>query len=252
MKTQIRQFSKFIRKFFTKKNKKHRILSGELRGYKIFTNWHDYPSAILGSTEKELLTWFSENVHLNENWIDIGANYGYTVIALAKNIGSQGSIHAFEPVPATCGALKETVGINNFTNVSIYCLALSNEQDFSIKSFKTSRGMLTNQDDSSNLMIPLISLDSLFSLYKVDRKIDGIKIDVDGQELNVLFGMEQLLRQYHPKLVIEVHDSTYNAVNDFLNKLGYKNSSIIYKPFYANNSSVENSNIVYSVSQKYK
>ena len=198
------------------------------------------------------MTWFSENVHLNENWIDVGANYGYTVIALAKNIGSQGSIYAFEPVPATCGALKETVDINNFTNVSVYCLALADEQDFSIKSFQTSRGMLTNQDDSSNLMIPLISLDSLFSLYKVDRKIDGIKIDVDGQELNLLFGMEQLLRKYHPKLIIEVHDSTYNAVNDFLNKLGYKNSSIIYKPFYTNNSSVENSNIVYSVSQRYK
>jgi len=236
-----------IRSLLSKKNKKHRIISGHLKDYKIFTNWHDYPSAILGRTEKDLLVWFSKNIQKGETWIDVGANYGYTTIALEKYIGDKGKIFAFEPVPSTCAALLQTIHINNFKNVSVYCLALGDESALSIKHFKTSRGMLTNEDDLSSLGIPLISFDQIWASNTRDT-INGIKIDVDGQELEVLIGMKTQLKEYHPKIILEVHDLTYNLVNEFLIGLGYKKSLIINKPFYAKNSSVENSNILYTIS----
>jgi len=62
----------------------HRILAGPLRGYRIVTSGHDYPAAILGYTERPLLDWFDKQVGAGETWLDVGAHYGYTAIALAR------------------------------------------------------------------------------------------------------------------------------------------------------------------------
>src|SRR5207237_10129798 len=81
----------------------HSILAGPLRGASIYTSWHDYPGAILGTTEKPLLSWFQRHVSAGETWIDIGAHYGYTAIALCRLVGPTGRVVAFEPVPTTAG-----------------------------------------------------------------------------------------------------------------------------------------------------
>src|SRR2546425_11546720 len=86
----------------------HRILRGRLRGYRIVTSWHDYPGAILGRTERPLLDWFEQNVEVGETWLDIGAHYGYTAIALSRLVGPAGRVFAFEPEIATCGHLALT------------------------------------------------------------------------------------------------------------------------------------------------
>ena len=72
---------KYIRPFLPTKVKVHRIKNGDLRGMKIMTSWRDYPGAILGRTEKPLLSWFRDNVNNGETWIDVGAHYGYTSLA---------------------------------------------------------------------------------------------------------------------------------------------------------------------------
>ena len=73
-----------FRKLLPRQTREHRILSGQLRGVAIVTSWHDYPGAILGRTEAPLLEWFRHNVRRSQTWIDIGAHYGYTAIALAR------------------------------------------------------------------------------------------------------------------------------------------------------------------------
>jgi len=37
------------------------------------------------------------------------------------------------------------------------------------------------------------------------QQIDGVKIDVQGMELDVLSGMKRLLKTYTPKLIVELH-----------------------------------------------
>ena len=77
-----------IRELLPRRLKAHRILAGPLRGAKIVTSWHDYPGAILGRTERPLLGWFQANVQPGQTWLDIGAHYGYTAIALAQRAAS--------------------------------------------------------------------------------------------------------------------------------------------------------------------
>src|SRR5437867_5167488 len=92
-----------IRRFLPRFISPHSILAGPLRGARIYTSWHDYPGAILGTTERPLLEWFWRNVSPGETWIDAGAHYGYTAIALCRLVGSAGRVFAFEPVLSTAG-----------------------------------------------------------------------------------------------------------------------------------------------------
>ena len=129
-------------------------------------------------------------------------------------------------------------------NVETYCLALSNNKELTKRNFNQTRGMLTDEDSASDLEVSIISFDS-FSCNKNIKKIDGIKIDVDGPELEVLLGLENVISKDKPKIVIEVHDQSFNKVKNLLSKYGYKKYKIIYKPFYAINESLENANLVF-------
>jgi hypothetical protein len=72
------KIKRFLRRFLPRNIRSQRIFWGPLRGHKIVTSWYDYPSAILGRTERALIEWFSRNVKVNETWLDVGAHYGYT------------------------------------------------------------------------------------------------------------------------------------------------------------------------------
>src|SRR5437016_5508671 len=87
-----------IRRMLPSTVRPHSILAGPLRGAKLYTSWYDYPGAILGTTELPLLEWFARNVQPGETWIDVGAHYGYTAIALCRLVGAPGRVVAFEPV----------------------------------------------------------------------------------------------------------------------------------------------------------
>ena len=104
--------------------KQQRILAGPLRGCRLVTSWHDYPGAITGRTERPLLDWFAANVKQGDTWLDIGAHYGYTAIALSRLVGLQGRVFAFEPMLSTAGYLAQTRSLNNFPQMTIVPLAL--------------------------------------------------------------------------------------------------------------------------------
>src|ERR1700680_4634972 len=107
----------------------HRILGGPLRGRIIVTSLHDYPGAILGRTEKPLLSWFQLNVKPGETWLDVGAHYGYTAIALAELVGADGRVEAFEPSLATAGSLNPTRALNRFAQIKVGPFALAESGD---------------------------------------------------------------------------------------------------------------------------
>src|SRR5690349_1982373 len=108
----IPSFKTQLRRFLPKSIAPQSILAGPLQGASICTSWHDYPGAILGSTERALLDWFQRNVSPGETWIDVGAHYGYTAIALCRLVGPSGRVVAFEPVLSTAGCIARTRELN--------------------------------------------------------------------------------------------------------------------------------------------
>lgn len=207
---------------------------GPLRGANIFTSWHDYPGAILGRTEKPLLNWFGRHVRTAETWIDVGAHYGYTAIALARLVGERGRVFAFEPVLETAACLTRTRELNNLTQLTVVPLGLDADPTVRTQRLPTIRGMAdsTLEQKSREQQILVGSFDSLWpSLSGNDAAIHGVKIDVQGMELKVLQGMRDTLRTHRPVLALELHSGVdRGAIFETLRDCGYASAGEPIEP----------------------
>jgi FkbM family methyltransferase len=218
-----------VRRLLPRRTVPHRIRGGLLRGMTIITSWHDYPAAILGTTEAPLVGWFYENVRSGQTWLDIGAHYGYTALALSRLVGASGRVFAFEPVLATAACLALTRQRNSLNNLTVLPLALGADSGLRVLRLATVRGMAdTVLDATAPALEPReslleTSLDWLWPQICGPRQaLDGVKIDVQGMELHLLRGMVGVLRTNRPKIVLEFHAGVdRRLVLEVLQSAGY-------------------------------
>jgi FkbM family methyltransferase len=196
-----------------------------LRGRLIVTSWHDYPAAITGRTERALLHWFAENVKPGGTWLDVGAHYGYTAIALSRLVGPQGRVFAFEPVLTTAGYLAQTRLVNDLAQLVVLPVALGAPETLELVQLPEVRGMVDSTRQCRKRMerILVTRLDWLWpQICGTQPRIDGIKMDVQGMEIQALRGMSDLLREFKPPLVVEIHRGVdRDELLDLLQQLGY-------------------------------
>jgi hypothetical protein len=112
--------------------KPHRILAGDLAGAKIVTSWHDYPAAILGYGEKELISWLLRTVKPGETWLDVGAHYGYTSLAMCRAVGETGRVFAFEPSLSCAGSIARTRLANRYWWWTVCPFGLDDASDLAV------------------------------------------------------------------------------------------------------------------------
>jgi FkbM family methyltransferase len=155
---------------------------------------------------------------IKENYtcFDIGANIGETTLNFAK-LAVNGKIYSFEPVPFLFQRLKTNVELNNFQNISLNNLAISDKQEelfFENPNNNNSSGISLNKEKSaSSSIVHSTTIDSFVSENNIE-KIDFMKIDVEGFENFVINGGTETLKKMKPVLFIEID-----------NKNLYKNNS---------------------------
>jgi FkbM family methyltransferase len=216
--------------------KPRRIIAGPLRGAWLVTSWHDYPAGLTGRTERALLDWFAQNVHQGETWLDVGAHYGYTTIALGRLVGPRGRVFTFEPVPATAGCVDQGRALNDLPQVAVVPLGLGNVETMEFTRLALTRGMadstLPNGSSSWSVNAGIARFDWLWpAINGGNGQIHGVKIDVQGMELATLEGMRDALARWHPRLVLELHAGvSREAVLLLLRELGYSSEAVAIEP----------------------
>lgn len=223
-----------VRQLLPRSSRPHSILAGPLRGASIYTSWHDYPGAILGTTERPLLEWFGRNVLPGESWIDIGAHYGYTAIALCRLVGPTGRVVAFEPVLSTAGCIARTRELNGLHQLQIVPLGLGSCPEIEISRLPVVRGMADSTIAPNTWKEP-ISIASFDTVWRVlcegNVTVHGVKIDVQGMELDVIEGMRHTLLAQHPKLIVEFHAGVDRArAAELLASCGYRSPGTPIEP----------------------
>jgi FkbM family methyltransferase len=224
-----------IRRLLPRSIGRHVILGGPLRGNLIVASWHDYPAAILGRTEIALLNHFTQIVGKGETWLDIGAHFGYTAIALSKLVGPSGRVFAFEPMLSTAGSIARTRLLNNFPQLTVIPMALANCQDLTIDSLYSERGMIDStleERTGFNETFVAARLDWLWPrIGGTDLRIDGIKVDVQGMEIQVLEGMTAVAKKWRPKLCVEIHKGVSRpSLLRVIASMGYKTRALPIRP----------------------
>ncbi len=166
--------------------------------------------------------------------LDIGANIGAYTFKMAQLVGETGRVIAIEPMKWAFNKLKQNMRLNNFQNLIIEKIALSNESKKELTHFKSSWLKSGTSDERSKKkeIIQFSSLDEYLKNTGID-KVQFIKLDVDGYEFNVLQGAIKTLRRDKPKIILELGIETAARMNisvteiiSFLLDLDYKFYSI--------------------------
>ena len=225
-----------IRSLMPRAIRPRRIVAGPLRGTWLVTSWHDYPAGLTGRTERPLLDWFAKHVRPGETWLDVGAHYGYTAFALAKLVGPTGRVFTFEPVAATAGCVDRGRALNGLGHVTVLPFGLGAADTLEIRRLASTRGMADStlaQDAGAWLVtVPIARFDWLWPLVNgADAAIHGVKIDVQGMELETLAGMRDTLKKWRPRLVVELHTGvSRERVLALLGELGYSSDAVPIEP----------------------
>lgn len=130
--------------------------------------------------------------------VDIGANIGNHSIFFSKILGAQ--VFAFEPYKQSYVVLQENIKLNNVENLVVARNAGIAAQTKTIGIVKETKNMCgcTEWWYDSMSDTKCYALDHIFQ-----HPIDFIKIDVQGMEMEVLKGAQQLINEYSPIIMIE-------------------------------------------------
>lgn len=194
-----------------------------------------------GATDYELSEFELTALRPRHVVCDVGAHIGYHTQLMARAVGNEGRVFAFEPTPRTFGYLQRNVGW--LQQVTINCCAIGDcERDVELldygprlAAFNSLHGIRVDETDRRAdaqphvLTVKQRNLDEVFRA--LETKLDYVKIDVESAEIAVLRGMGQLLKISRPTIALEVGDfshlinkgvsSTVHLI-DYLGGFGYR------------------------------
>jgi FkbM family methyltransferase len=232
-------FHNFIRNFVRscivlllgQKSEPRRILSGLARGYRMCVSPADNLSYLLGTNEPHLQKVIREYVAAGDTVYDIGANVGYVSLSLAKRVGPQGSVIAFEPIPQNIAAFRNNVAINGITNVQLLECAASDhagEALIRLAENPSTASLVWHRNNSSatELSIRTVSVDDLVETGELAYP-KFVKIDVEGAEAQALCGMRRTLAAARPVLFVECSEAGREQAWHLLVDLQYRCQSAI-------------------------
>jgi FkbM family methyltransferase len=159
--------------------------------------------------------------------VDVGANIGYYTLLAARFLSEEGKVVAFEPDPYNYSLLCRNIELNGYRNViPVRKAVFSKPGKMKLFLDKSNLGghslSEANVDKGASITIETTSLDDYFK--NTDCKIDVIKMDVQGSEMEVLEGMANIINQnYDLKIITEFWPlglrNSGSSPTDFLNKL---------------------------------
>jgi len=143
--------------------------------------------------------------------VDIGSNIGYYALLESKIVGKNGKVFCIEPSPKNFNYLNNNLKLQNSSNTETFEMAIGN-QDGTTKltvGNKSNHAKVISEDetipnDLDVISVPIKKLDTFVQEQNIS-KIDFVRMDVEGFELNVIEGMKYVLRKLRPMIQIEVH-----------------------------------------------
>jgi FkbM family methyltransferase len=192
-----------------------------------------------GSYEPKLQTWVSRRLSAGDTVLDVGANVGAITLGLARAVGAGGRVIAIEPGPPNLARLKRNLALNPTLAAQTTVLGVGvsdapGELAWAEEAANPGNAMLEQsplfaQTMVNKVRVPIMTLDAIAREAQLTR-VDFIKIDVEGMELQVLRGAGEVLEKFRPSLFLETlarystpdGGGALGEIERLLTPLGYK------------------------------
>jgi FkbM family methyltransferase len=186
-----------------------------------------YEEAILELLFKDVLRPF-ESKFTQGIAIDIGANIGNHSLYFSRIFKT---VVAFEPNAIAQHILRGNLALNHVANVDIQLVGLSDKSGSARLAMREEANLGSGsvvEAASEGKDVHTIELRRADDVWREQRYSDPvclIKVDVEGHEINVLSGAENILKDHKPIILFEANGkyghSGADAVFHFLRELGY-------------------------------
>lgn len=143
--------------------------------------------------------------------IDVGVNLGQTLLKIAS-LNSKVDYYGFEPNPVCCIYCKELIERNKLSSFKVLPVGLSEDAAvvklFGDNDHASGASMVENfrvNTERYNLIhhVPVMRGDIILKGENI-TKINFVKIDVEGAELEVIKGLQETLLKYKPVIIMEI------------------------------------------------
>lgn len=170
-----------------------------------FRNKYDvyYGMMFYGCWEPVLTKFIKSFVKPKMKVADVGVYLGYYSLMMAKLVGEEGVVHAFEPSSDSIEILDLSAKVNDYNNIKQHEMALSNFDgviDFDDNSF------LIGTNKNNKKKVAVSKLDSL------DIDLDFMKIDTDGYDGNVIAGALNTIKKNGTVVALEYFPQMWSKV----------------------------------------
>jgi FkbM family methyltransferase len=151
-------------------------------------------------------------VHPGDVVIDGGGCWGDTALYFASEAGETGHVYSFEFDPKNLELLRANLDRNpklrNLVTVVEHALWRESDKELAFEPSGPGTALAPGTDGASKTTT--LSIDTFVERQSLTR-IDFIKMDIEGAELDALIGAEQTLRRFKPRLAI----SLYHSLDDY-------------------------------------
>ncbi|MHB1300109.1 MAG: FkbM family methyltransferase [Burkholderiales bacterium] len=178
------------------------VLRGVNKGYRwrVGSNIH---GCWLGTYESDKQKLMSRLVKPGMIAYDIGANAGFYTLALARMVGGEGAVYAFEPYAENALNILEHLQLNRCHNATLYQAAVSDH--ISLSAFQVARSnSMGSLGEVGHYWVPTVAIDALIETANLPVP-DIVKMDVEGAESSVFDGASKLLGMRKTIWIIALH-----------------------------------------------
>jgi FkbM family methyltransferase len=141
--------------------------------------------------------------------LDIGAYMGMFTVKMAKLVGNAGRVVAVEPESKNLSYLRRNIeGLNNVSVVGKAASSCTGKANLYISIASPCHTLISSHSDCTE--VETTTVDELVSQMKLPR-VDFVKIDAEGSELEILKGSEKVLASDNLKLAIAAYHDLPNG-----------------------------------------
>ena len=159
--------------------------------------------------EPETFAFLRKQLHQGSTFLDIGAHIGLFSVVAARLVGNSGKVVSFEPTPFTRGVLKEVIRINGCSDrVEVRGEAVSSERGKTFffdtgDTISVMNSLVKNERSQGKFEVITTSVDEFAKEHSL--KVDCMKIDVEGAELDLLKGATKTMTELRPTMLLSLH-----------------------------------------------
>jgi FkbM family methyltransferase len=169
-----------------------------------------------GVREPGVLKFAQDEIGRGSTVFDVGAHVGEWTLLFSELVGGSGRVIAFEPDPVARGSLMKNLEMNGVQNVFVEEMCVSDRVGKALlaaERFGSGLSSIVRPHGGGMSQKEVEVASTTIDQYCETHNLfpDWIKVDAEGAEPLIVRGMQRLIQNRHPQVILEFHSDALSG-----------------------------------------